>query len=180
VTRPKIPQALAGVLDFLGDTGSRWGLPAQACRIHGYLYLVVKPVRETELRERLDLNGKIVADALAWLSDYRLIVPAGPGAWRTDADPWQLMMRALEQRQRREIGPALQILRDCQRGALADRDCNRVVGVQIGKLVDLVEDLAAINSQAQRLSPTTLRQAIGLGALASRFIDRTLGRKARS
>jgi DNA-binding transcriptional regulator GbsR (MarR family) len=180
VTRSKIPHALAGVLDLLADIGSRWGLPAQACRVHGYLYLVAKPVRETELCVRLDLNGKALADALAWLSESRLIEPVGSGAWRTDGDPWELMMRALEQRQRREIGPALQILRDCQRAATSDRECNHVVGVQIGKLADLVGDLAAVNSQARRLSPTALRQVIGIGALASRFIDRTLGRKERS
>ena len=51
-----------------------------------------------------------------------------------------------------------------------------VLYAQIGKLLALAEDLAALDAQAQRLSPATLRQIIGIGARASRFLDRAFGR----
>jgi DNA-binding transcriptional regulator GbsR (MarR family) len=179
MTAARIPDATGRVIDYLRDLGPRWGLPAEACRVHGYLYLVARPVAESELGDTLELNDLVLAEALAWLADYGLIKPAPPGAWRTDRDPWELMVRALEERQRREVGPALDLLRDCRRAALAERGRDRVVAVQIGKLLDLAEDLAAISVQAQRVSPTTLRRMVGLGGLAARFIDRTLGRKDR-
>ena len=43
----------------------------------------------------------------------------------------------------------------------------------------LVEDLAAIDMQARRLSPQRLRQLVGIGGRAARFIDRTFGKGDR-
>ena len=134
----------------------------------------------TEVVVEGEVVGELRVEALAWLAEYGLIQNASSGAWRTDSDPWDLMMRALEERQRREVGPALDLLRDCRRAALAERGRDRAVAAQIGKLLELVEELAAINMQAQRLSPRTLRQMVGLGGLAARFLDRTLGRRQRS
>ena len=169
--------AMERVVDFLGDLGSRWGLPAQACRVHGYLYLVAKPLTETDLRSELSLSEAALGEALAWLAAYRLIEGTPSDAWRTDGDPWDLMMRALEERQRREVGPALDLLRNCRRAALAEGKHQRTVAAQIDKLTRLVEDLASISSQSQRLSPSTVRQMVGLGGLAARMLDRALGRK---
>jgi DNA-binding transcriptional regulator GbsR (MarR family) len=172
--------AMSRVVDFLGALGPRWGLPAEACRIHGYLYLVARPLTEAEIRDALKLSDTALGEALAWLADYRLIERARPDAWRTDSDPWDLMVRALEQRQRREVGPALELLRECHRAALAEGGRQRTAAMQIGKLLRLAEDLAAINTQAGRLSPAAMRQMVGLGARAARFLDRTFGRKDRT
>jgi DNA-binding transcriptional regulator GbsR (MarR family) len=163
-------------MDFLGELGQRWGLPAESCRVHGYLYLVARPVADAELGDALGLGKAALRDALAWLTDYRLIQRSGD-AWRTDSDPWQLMLRALEERRRREVTPALTLLRDCHQAALVEAGRDRLVGLQIGKLFTLAEDLAAIDTQARRLSPRTLRRLVGLGGRAARLIDRTLGRK---
>jgi DNA-binding transcriptional regulator GbsR (MarR family) len=165
------------VVDFLSDLGSRWGLPAQACRVPGHLYLSARPLAEAELRAELNLSVAALCEALAWLAEYRLIERTRPDTWRTDSDPWDLMMRALEERQRREVGPALELLRDCRRAALAEGRHQRTVVSQIEKLLRLVEDLAAIGRQTQRLSPSNVRHLVGLGGLAARVVDRTLGRR---
>lgn len=180
MTGAKIPPSMGRIVDFLGDLGPRWGLPAEACRVHGYLYLAAKPITAAELRHMLDLSGAVLHDALAWLEEYRLVERVHTDTWRTDSDPWDLLVRALEERQRREIGPALALLRDCQQTALLERGPHRAVAAQIGKLLQLAGDLAAINAQAQRLSPRRLRQLVGFGGLAGRFIDRTFGRKDRA
>jgi DNA-binding transcriptional regulator GbsR (MarR family) len=168
------------VVTFLGDLGSRWGLPVAACRVHGYLYLVDKPLTEAELRAALGMSETAFNEAMAWLGEYRLIERTGSNAWQTGSDPWELMIRALEERQRREIGPALDLLRDSHRAALAEGKRQRTVASQIDKLIRLVEDLAAIGKQTQRLSPSTVRHMVGFGGLIARFIDRTLGARERT
>jgi DNA-binding transcriptional regulator GbsR (MarR family) len=175
----KSARAAEKIVDFLGDLGPRWGLPAAACRVHGYLYLRAKPVGEADLVGALQMDDAALNEALEWLADYGLIERVRSGAWRTDSDPWELMVRVLEERQRRETGPALDLLRECRRAALAAGPPERTVAAQIDKLLRLAEDLAAINAQAQRLSPRALRQVVGLGGLAARFLDRTLGRRSR-
>ena len=180
MTDAKPSGAAARVVDFLGDVGSRWGLPPEACRVHGYLYLNVTPLTEAELRAQLGTSEAALEEAVAWLADYRLIERTHANAWRSESDPWELMMRALQERQRREIGPALELLRDCRRAALAEGKRQSMVAVQIDKLLRLVEDLAAISRQAQRLSPAMVRQMVGFGGLAVRLLDRTLSRRERS
>lgn len=170
--------AMERVVDFLGDLGPRWGLPAEACRVHGYLYLAAKPVGAAELRDALKLGDDALNEALEWLSEFGLAERDRSDKWRTEGDPWELMVRSLEERQRRETGPALELLRECRREALADRS-QRTAAAQIDKLLRLAEDLSAINAQAQRFSPRTLRHMVGLGGLAARFLDRTLGRRER-
>ena len=167
-------ESVERVVDFLGEVGARWGLPAQACRVHGYAYLMAKPVTTAEIRDALQLSDKDLDDTLAWLADYRLIERVRDGVWRTEADPWELMVRALEERQRREVGPAIELLRECRREVQAEGGRNLTVATQIGKLLRLVEDLAAIGRQTQRLPPAAMRQMIGLGGLAARVLDRTL------
>lgn len=175
----RVSPAMRRLIDFLGELGPRWGLPAAACRVHGYLYLVARPATEADLAAAVDLADGVLPEALTWLADYGLVERAPSDRWRTESDPWELVMRALEERRRREVAPALDLLRDCQRAALAEKGRERAVAMQIGKLLALAEDLAAIDMQARRLSPRALRQMIGIGGRAARFLDRTLGRRDR-
>ncbi len=175
----KTSSAADQVMALLGDVGARWGLPAEACRVHGYFYLIARPATAAEVREALGVSEKTLDDALTWLADYRLIERTTPDAWRTDSDPWELMTRALEERQRREVGPALDVLRAARRAAPLDDARQRTIAAQIGKLLRLVEDLSAISRQTRRLSPATVRHMVGFGGFAARFLDRTLGRRER-
>lgn len=178
MTKATMSPSTKRLVNFLGDVGQRWGLPAIACRAHGYLYLVARPVPEAELERVLGLSGKSLADALTWLADYRLAT-CTDGSWRTDTDPWDLMLRALQERRQREIEPALELLRDCHRDAASDTSQDRVMRLQLSKLLALVEDLAAIDMQTRRLPPRALRQLVGVGGRAARLLDRTFGRKDR-
>jgi DNA-binding transcriptional regulator GbsR (MarR family) len=178
MSRPAIDaghaEVVARVTAFLGELGIRWGLPAEPCRIHGYLYLSAKPVDASEIADALALDHKTLQEALAWLKDFRLAERVGGSKWQTNGDPWELLLRALEERQRREVGPALALLRDCQRTVRATE--GGVLRRQIGKLIELAQDFEAIGSQARRLSPAALRRMIGVGGRAARFLDRALGR----
>jgi len=164
------------LIDFLGELGPRWGLPAEPCRVHGYLYLRARPATQDELCAALGLDSAAVENAVAWLSDYHLIDRALGGAWRTKSDPWELMISALDERRRREAGPALNVLRECRRMAATERKTDPLLYTQISKLLVLAEDLVAIDAQARRLSSGALRQIVGIGGRAARFIDRTFGR----
>jgi DNA-binding transcriptional regulator GbsR (MarR family) len=175
--RPLAPAPLR-VVDFIAELGPRWGLPAEPCRVHAYLYLIDRAAAEVEICAALGIEAAACAAALAWLADMRLAAPVGTG-WRTDGDPWELLLRALEERRRRETAPALSLLRTCRREALSEPADEPAVAGQIGRLLELVEDLAAIDVQARRLSPRTLRQLVRFGGRAARFLDRSPGRRER-
>ena len=173
MNRNRLPRPMRRFIDYLGELGPRWGLPSNPCRVHGYLYVIARPATEDELRGAAGLEGSELAEALAWLAEHRLVTNAD-GSWRTDSDPWVLLLRALEERRRREIDPALDLLRACQREMGTASATDKTASIQIGKLITLVEDLADINMQARRLSPHTLRRIISVGGRVGRLIDRTL------
>lgn len=158
------PSASA-IIDWLAEVGARWGLPADACRVHGLLYLLARPLSVTVIAADLSLSSAEVDTALAWLAAEELVEQNADG-WFTQSDPWLLMLGTLERRRQRELEPALAILAPWRQVGAADP----VVGRQARRLLDLVEDLAAIDAGAQRLSPHMLRRMIGIGGRAGRFL----------
>jgi DNA-binding transcriptional regulator GbsR (MarR family) len=154
------------VIDWLGEIGPRWGLPAEACRVHGYLYLSARPVPTTELSGALNLSADRVEQALQWLRAAALAAQSSPALWHTDADPWVLLRRGLETRREAELGPALEVLRAGRRDAAGDP----TLAGQIAKLLGLVEDIAAVSAQAQRLPPVMLRGLLNAGGQVARLV----------
>jgi DNA-binding transcriptional regulator GbsR (MarR family) len=159
------------VIAWLADLGPRWGLPEDSCRVHGHLYLSDRAATATELSDALGLESERIDAALRWLVEAGLAQTTPGGAWRTDPDPWQLLTTALAYRRTQELEPARRLLAAATREVSGDVVLSR----QVGRLRDLVEDLAAIDAGAQHLSPATLRRLTGIGA---RF-GRLLGSKRR-
>lgn len=169
--------AMQSFVDYFGELGPRWGLERNACRIHAFLYLLGRAVAEADIAAALGVDLAVCASALAYLAGYRMVEQVGAGLWRTGGDPWDMLVSGLEERRRREIGPALATLRACHQGALDDAGNDRLVGIRIEKLLTLVQDLAALDSQARRLPPQLLRGLVGLSGRAARLVDRALGGK---
>jgi DNA-binding transcriptional regulator GbsR (MarR family) len=164
-------------VDYFGELGPRWGLQREACRVHALLYLLGRASSEAEIGSALGLEAAACAEALAYLEVYRMVERATDGLWRTGGDPWDMLVSGLEERRRREIGPALATLRACRQAALDDTANDRAVSLRIGKLLALVEDLAALDNQTRRLPPQLLRGLVGLSGRAARLFDRALGGK---
>ena len=163
--------AMERLLAWLGELGPRWGLPADACRVHGWLYLSARAATEAEIGAATRVGPDETRSALDWLSDHGLADKDRDDRWRTGDDPWELVMRSLERRRDRELGPALEILEASRQDA---RSSPRLAE-RIDRLRALAEDIAAIDAQARRLSSKSLRRLIGAGGRAARLADRLLG-----
>ena len=150
----------------IGDLGARWGLPADAARVHALLYLRARPLTVGTLAAETRLDAEAIAQALAWLGDYGLVHTTPPAAWATADDPWALMVRALDARRARELGPMITDLRDARREALADGD--RTLARQTARLIALADDLTALGDAARRLPTAGLRNLVALGSRLAR------------
>jgi len=163
------------IIDWLGTLGPRWGLPGEACRVHGLLFLVARPLSESEIVMMLAMDDLTVQEALTWLSEDRLAVQ-GPTGWLTQADPWSLVTQALEARREREIATAQSVHEAWERGRQGE---DPIVERQAQRLFDLVKDVASIEAGARRLSPGTMRTLIGIGGRAARLVDRAFGNRRK-
>jgi DNA-binding transcriptional regulator GbsR (MarR family) len=172
-----LPTATQRFVDYFGELGPRWGLPAAACRVHAYLYLVARPVPEGDIAAALELASAELEEALGFLADYQMAEGSRGGDWHSSGDPWDMLMSGLEQRRQRELPEALSTLRDCHRDALAERNGGYAVAGQMAKMLALAEDLAAIDAGARHLSPRVLRGLVGIGGRAARTVDRVFGAK---
>ncbi|MEM7224376.1 MAG: hypothetical protein AAF495_15455 [Pseudomonadota bacterium] len=160
--------------DYFGELGPRWGLSSETCRLHALLYLVGRPLTQAEIAALLELDDRAARDAIDDLVEWGMADGTDGTAWSVSGEPWDLLFSALEERQRREMGPALEMLDSCLAEARADHQTSRSVTGRIERLQDLIQSLAALASQSGRFSPHTLGRLAGMGGLAARLLNRAL------
>jgi DNA-binding transcriptional regulator GbsR (MarR family) len=175
VTTTPLSPAARRIVTWLGETGSRWGLPAIACRVHGLLYLTVRPMPAAAIAQALALDDVETTQALDWLRAQDLVGLTDAG-FTTGIDPWALMIQTLEKRRALELREARAVI-DQWRAECEGED--PVLKQQAKRLFDLVDDIAAIDARVSNLSPVATRQMIRLGGRAARLFDRTIGRGRR-
>ena len=163
--------AREAVVAWLGEVGARWGLPADACRVHGWLYLSGARATESEIAEAVGLSSAEIEAALGWLADHGLADAGSGNAWQTGDDPWELVVRALDRRRDQELPHALEVLRESRRQVASG---SRLAG-RIDGLLALVGDIAAIDAQARRFSPRSVRRMIRAGGSLARLVEPLLG-----
>jgi hypothetical protein len=115
-------------------------------------------------------------EALAWLAEEGLAANSQTG-WTTETDPWTLVMQALERRRSQELAPARAALSTWRQPKEGE---DALVVRQAQRLLDLVEDLAAIDAGTRRLPPAALRRLVGMGGRAARMADRVFGGRSAS
>ena len=175
-----LPDAMRHFVEYFAELGPRWGLSGATCRVHALLYLAGGPVGEQEIEAALDLAPEDRAAALKDLAEWKMVRRTDGGRWDAGGDPWELMLAGLEQRRQRELEPAMELLTRCEDEARRDGRTPAGIARRIADMRTLVEDLAAIDLQARRLSPRRMRQMIGLGGRAARVLNRAMpGRQPR-
>lgn len=156
--------------DLIGKIGDAWGLPEDACRVHALLYVKANGATRADIAAALDLTDEAVSAALAFLQDYELAWSRRDDVFEAHADPWEAMMKGLDQRRGRDLPGMRKSLEDCRGmlGAEVSREA-----AQISKMIRLVDDLSAIHAQAFRVSPRLLRGVVGVSGRAARLLGRT-------
>jgi DNA-binding transcriptional regulator GbsR (MarR family) len=164
--------AMRRFIDHFGTLGSRWGLREETCRAHALLYLAGGRMALAEIARGLGRCETATREALADLVLWGMARSAEDGTWDAGGEPWDLLFAALEERRRRELPPALEMLHACRDEAAADGTTPGAVRGRIARMLDLVEDLAALELQSRRLSSTSLMRLVSLGGRAARLLDR--------
>lgn len=166
-------------IDFFADLGPRWGLPADACRLHAFLYLSESPLTQTELMATLSLTPEDLRNAVHFLKEYQMVEESGASHWLTSGDPWDLMLAGLEHRKNRELPNALEVLRECDRQATENAVESDYAAGQIKRMLALVEDLAAIDMHSKKISPALIKDFLSLSGRAARFLEQATGQRGR-
>ncbi|WP_306342009.1 GbsR/MarR family transcriptional regulator, partial [Escherichia coli] len=94
-----------------------WGVNRSVAQVHALLYLSEKPVDAEAIVEALGLARSNVSTALKELQAYAIVRRVHVEGDRRDhfvaeGDLWEMLMRIVAERKRREIDPTIALLAD--------------------------------------------------------------------
>lgn len=159
------------VINYFRELGPRWGLAPETTAAHALLYLTGARLGAAEIAQSLDLE---IPDAQAAIDDlvaWRVVEQTDDGRVSADGEPWDLLFAGMDERRRREIGPALDALSEAKTVSESDGTSRKTV-MRIHSLHTLLVDLAALGNQMDQVSSTTLKRFVRFGGQMSKMLGR--------
>jgi len=101
-----------------GVMGAQWGINRTMAQIHALLMTSAEPMSTDEVMEELRISRGNAHTNLKELANWGLVrIVTRKGERReyfeAELDVWEIFRRIVEQRKRREIDPALEVLEEC-------------------------------------------------------------------
>lgn len=159
-----------------GEMGTRWGVNRTVAQIHALLYITGRPMHAEEITDTLQVARSNVSTSLRELQGWNLVKLVHiPGDRRdhfeTSTHVWELMRTIVRERQRREIAPTVEVLREL----LADPGITRdpaEARLRMKETLELLETLTLWSDEMLRLDTETLTKVLRLGARIKKLLGR--------
>lgn len=169
-----IPEAEAFILHW-GEMGSHWGVNRSVSQVHALLYLSDRPLHAEEICETLGLARSNVSNALKELQGYAIVRRQHVSGDRrdhfvADTDLWDMLMKIVVERKKREIDPTLLVLSDLAAQLEGRKDVPAHVRERIGRMHEFMGNLTGWFDDVRRLPKGTLVALMKLGSKVARFI----------
>jgi len=159
-----------------GEMGARWGVNRTVAQIHALLYIEGRAMHAEEIADTLDVARSNVSNSLRELQSWnlvKLVHIAGDRRdhFETSVQVWELLRTIVRERQRREITPTIDVLREL----LADPAISKEPAAAKRRMQDtleLLETLTAWSDEMLRLDTETLTKVLKLGARIKKLVGR--------
>lgn len=108
-----------------GRMSSSWGINRTMAQIHALLFVSGVPMEVNEIMERLQISRGNASMNLRELMDWGIVRRfRRPGdrkdTYLSETDPYQMFIRVVRERKRREIDPTADAIRECLQRVPAD------------------------------------------------------------
>jgi DNA-binding transcriptional regulator GbsR (MarR family) len=158
-----------------GEMGTHWGVNRSVAQIHALLYLSEYPITAETIAEALNLARSNVSTALKELQGYGIVRRVHVEGDRRDhfvaeADLWEMLMRIVAERKRREIDPTVALLGELSARLAADTQAPKVVRERVTRMHEFLSTLGGWYEQVRVLPKPTLVALMKLGGKVARFI----------
>ncbi|HEY6529571.1 MAG TPA: MarR family transcriptional regulator [Cellvibrionaceae bacterium] len=170
------------VLHF-GEMGSRWGINRTVGQIYALLMLSQAPLNAEYIAQSLEISRSNVSVGLKELQSWRLVkLQHQPGDrkeyYSLAGDTWDMALRVMEERRKREIDPTLAILDALLKEPVESID-DQYAQSKMQQVQELLSMLSQWSNDLQSLSPESLQRLMQLGAGVNRLLelkDKLLGK----
>ena len=167
-------KARSFVLHF-GEMGSRWGFNRTVGQLLAVIVISEHPVCADDLASALSVSRGNVSMGLKELQAWRLIKPVHTPGDRKEyyclaGDIWEIAMRVLEERRKRELDPTLSLLRDILMDSSVDKD-EQYAQEKMHEVHDLLELLSKWSADLQSLNHDKLITLMKLGSGIGKVLE---------
>ncbi len=168
------PDAKAFILHW-GEMGTQWGVNRSVSQIHALLYLSDAPLTAEAIVDTLGLARSNVSTALKELQGYSIVRRVHVEGDRRDhfvaeSDLWEMLMRIVAERKRREIDPTIAMLGELAERLSKDETAPPHLRERIGRMHEFIGTLGGWYEQVRGLPKPTLVTLMKMGAKVARFI----------
>ena len=161
-----------------GEMGSRWGFNRTVGQIFALLVVSEKALSADDIASTLHVSRGNVSMAIKELSSWQLVRSKRLPNDRKDyymasGSIWQLAMKVIEERRKRELEPTLSLLRDIMMNS--DSSNKTAPGEhalsQMKEIHDLLETTSRWTQDLAAMPETQLRTLMRLGSGVSKIIS---------
>jgi DNA-binding transcriptional regulator GbsR (MarR family) len=159
-----------------GEMGARWGVNRTVAQIHALLYVTGRPMHADEICETLLVARSNVSTSLRELQNWSLVrlvhlSDDRRDHYATSTHVWELMRTIVRERQRREIAPTVDVLRELLADPAIAREA-APVKKRMEETLDLLETLSAWSEEMLKLDTATLVKVLRLGARIKKLLGK--------
>ncbi len=156
-----------------GEMGTRWGVNRTVAQVHALLFITGRAMHAEEITDTLQVARSNVSNSLRELQGWnlvRLVHIAGDRRdhFETASDVWELMRTIVRERQRREIAPTMDVLRELLNDPAVNRDPAEAK-LRMRQTLELLETLTTWSDEMLKLDTSTLTKVLKLGARIKKF-----------
>jgi DNA-binding transcriptional regulator GbsR (MarR family) len=158
-----------------GEMGTRWGVNRTVAQIHALLFLADRPLHAEEIAETLAIARSNVSTSLRELQSWNLshvthVFGDRRDHYTTFKDMHDICRAVIEGKKRREIDPALTVLRDCV--LAADETTPAVVKAKVTHALEFMEMLDGWYDDMKKLESGSWIELIKMGTKVQGFLKR--------
>lgn len=159
-----------------GEMGTRWGVNRTVAQIHALLYLSPEPLDAEDISATLGVARSNVSTSLKELQSWGLAKVVHVLGDRRDhfvtlAEVWDIFDCIVAERKKRELIPTLELLRQCEQEAAAEKGLPPLVRERIGNMTQFLTQLTDWHAQMTQLPRSTLLKLMKLGTRITRIFS---------
>lgn len=167
------PTARRFVRDW-GDLADRWGADRTTAEVHALLYLSADPVDVRTIADCLSVQADEAVSGLEKLREMRVVRVVRrepePPRYECVPDVWQMFHAILEDRRRREIEPAIAVLRDSVLRADSDDECDAHTVRRLEEMQTFLRDALGLYTQLGAMNGAQVKKLFKIGGKIRRAL----------
>ncbi len=172
---PRLSPVVQKFVLHWGEMGTRWGVNRTVAQIHALLYLSQEPLHAEQIAETLSVARSNVSTSLRELQSWGLVKVVHVLGDRRDhfqakKDVWEMFQVILQQRKRREVDPAVAMLKECVAEIRKSGSVDAHAEQRLVELLAFFETATGWYDQIRRLPRTTVLKFARMGGRVRKLL----------